>query len=277
MIGLGSNRLTVCRRGGMSVTQAGRGGMEWLAGGRIPSWASPYSAAATAALKAQFPTQWPTIRDYGWQHEALVPFINEDPMLVMSLIAGLGIRLILTTAFNVAIDTEYYWKAGSSIKMDFVSITNTDNYSIFGASNGSAYNQGEVAVFWNRGKWDVVVPTSNSASGATQVGTYAANTAYSIEYTDTKFKVNGTEYNISVYLQYQGTKTIYFFATHRPTLWYGAYKLKEAILYQDGVEQKHFVPFKSSTQGNGMLDIVGLRFHPKVGSGSFTISETPAS
>ena len=30
MIGLGSNRLTVCRRGGMSVTQAGRGGMEWF-------------------------------------------------------------------------------------------------------------------------------------------------------------------------------------------------------------------------------------------------------
>ena len=85
MIGLGSNRLTLARRGGMSVTQAGRGGMEWLAGGRVPSWASPYSAQATAALKAQFPTQWPTIRDYGFAHPALVPFINEDPMMVCSL------------------------------------------------------------------------------------------------------------------------------------------------------------------------------------------------
>ena len=80
MIGLGSNRLTVCRRGGMSVTQAGRGGMEWLAGGRMPSWASPYSAQATAALLAQFPTQWPTIRDYGVAHPEIVPYVNANPL-----------------------------------------------------------------------------------------------------------------------------------------------------------------------------------------------------
>ena len=80
MIGLGSNRLTVCRRGGMSVTQAGKGGMEWLAGGRVPSWASPYSAQATAALKAQFPTQWPTIRDYGFAHPEIVPYVNANPL-----------------------------------------------------------------------------------------------------------------------------------------------------------------------------------------------------
>lgn len=81
MIGLGSNRLTVCRRGGMSVTQAGRGGMEWLAGGRVPSWASPYSAQATQALKAQFPTQWPTIRDYGFAHPEIVPYADAVPLV----------------------------------------------------------------------------------------------------------------------------------------------------------------------------------------------------
>lgn len=79
MIGLGSNRLTVCRRGGMSVTQAGRGGMEWL-GVRDPSLATPYSAQATAALKAQFPTQWLTIRDYGFAHPALVEYVNAHPI-----------------------------------------------------------------------------------------------------------------------------------------------------------------------------------------------------
>ena len=70
--------------------------MEWLAGGRSPLWASPYSAQATAALKAQFPTQWATIQAYGFAHPALVPFINEDPMLVMSLIEGLGARWLVT-------------------------------------------------------------------------------------------------------------------------------------------------------------------------------------
>ena len=101
MIGLGSNRLTVCRRGGMSVTQAGRGGMEWLAGGRVPSWASPYSAQATAALKAQFPTQWPTIRDYGWEHPEIVGYMNayapEDAKIAYSLVEGIGYRGMLAT------------------------------------------------------------------------------------------------------------------------------------------------------------------------------------
>ena len=87
MIGLGSNRLSVCRRGGMSVTQAGRGGMEWLAGGRRPRWSSPYSAQATAALKAQFPTQWPTIRDYGFAHPEIVGYMNAAPLLIGQMFA----------------------------------------------------------------------------------------------------------------------------------------------------------------------------------------------
>ena len=84
MIGLGSNRLTCCRRGGMSVTQAGRGGMEWLAGGRLPRWAQwwlPYSRQAGEALKDAFTAaQWETIRDYGWQHPEIVPYVNENPI-----------------------------------------------------------------------------------------------------------------------------------------------------------------------------------------------------
>ena len=81
MIGLGSNRLSVCRRGGMSVTQAGRGGMEWL-GVRAPLWSSPYSAQATAALKAQFSLeQWATIRDYGFAHPEIVPYVNAAPLI----------------------------------------------------------------------------------------------------------------------------------------------------------------------------------------------------
>ena len=82
MIGLGSNRLTVCRRGGMAITQAGRGGMEWLAGGRMPDWITPYSAQATAALKAAFTAaQWQTIRDYGFAHPEIVPYVNATPMI----------------------------------------------------------------------------------------------------------------------------------------------------------------------------------------------------
>ena len=86
MIGLGSNRLTVCRRGGMSVTQAGRGGMEWL-GVRMPSWASPYSAQATAALKDAYPDLWNTLRQFGVDNPDKVPFINQYPLVAPYLLA----------------------------------------------------------------------------------------------------------------------------------------------------------------------------------------------
>ena len=108
MIGLGSNRLTCCRRGGMAITQAGRGGMEWLAGGRMPRWASPYSAQATAALKAQFPTQWPTIRDYGFAHPEIVGYMNayapEDAKIAYSLVEGIGTRYLVGNNYSY-IDT----------------------------------------------------------------------------------------------------------------------------------------------------------------------------
>ena len=108
MIGLGSNRLSVCRRGGMSVTQAGKGGMEWL-GVRGPSWATPYSAQATAALKAQFPTQWPTIRDYGVSHPEIVDDVNAAPVayfapyVLISTTSGIDLEYVLDNAQTVNI------------------------------------------------------------------------------------------------------------------------------------------------------------------------------
>lgn len=55
-------------------------------GGRCYYIASPYSPEATQALKAAFPQYWTAIRDYGYAHPQLVPFINEDPMLIVSLV-----------------------------------------------------------------------------------------------------------------------------------------------------------------------------------------------
>ena len=152
MIGLGSNRLTVCRRGGMSVTQAGRGGMEWLAGGRLPSWASPYSAQATAALLAQFPTQWPTIRDYGFAHPEIVGYMNayapEDAKIAYSLvptlnvirsIKSLGSAWFDTGLQNESNDVEYYceWKE----------YRNSASWSLFG-STGASSTPGRWSAVW---------------------------------------------------------------------------------------------------------------------------------
>ena len=69
---------TIRRRGGLALTSRVVGGL-WVVGQRTQT--SPYNAAATAALKAAFTAaQWATIRDYGWQHPEIVPYVNANPL-----------------------------------------------------------------------------------------------------------------------------------------------------------------------------------------------------
>ena len=114
----------------MAITQAGRGGMEWLAGGRGPSWATPYSAQATAALKAAFTAaQWATIRDYGFAHPEIVPYVNEDPMVICSVgIQGLPIRGLYqaTTGY---FETSYYPNGSDKFEVMFKYKQFVSNYN----------------------------------------------------------------------------------------------------------------------------------------------------
>ena len=78
MIGLGTNRLSASRLAGLGEASQFRNG-QWLEG--VGSWASPYSAAATAALKAAFPQYWNEIMQYGFDHPEIVPYVNEWPAI----------------------------------------------------------------------------------------------------------------------------------------------------------------------------------------------------
>ena len=136
MIGLGSNRLTVCRRGGMSVTQAGRGGMEWLAGnGKRRE--SPYSAQATAALKDAYPDLWTTLRDFGFRNPDKVPFINQYPLVAPYLLAD-GLAFMVDCQYECS---AALWKdLIGEVEFAGTNVSLTDGVPTFG---GSAYYQGE--------------------------------------------------------------------------------------------------------------------------------------
>ena len=138
------------------MTQAGRGGMEWLAGGRLPSWASPYSAAATAALKAQFPTQWPTIRDYGFAHPEIVGYMNayapEDAKIAYSLVEGIGFRYWQKSQSSDYFDLGVILKGASTGVRVSYKLKGTNlgsNVSIFGARSGYGSNDFSI----NFGAW----------------------------------------------------------------------------------------------------------------------------
>ena len=272
MIGFGSNRLTIARRGGMSVTQAGRGGMEWLAGGRYPDWATPYSAQATAALKAQFPTQWPTIRDYGFAHPALVPFINEDPMLVMSLIEGLGVRWLIGNGSSY-FKTTFKPTATDMIKAKVMPTNIGANQVPYGARNVAGQATTGSYQDWFLGNklrmdWAVSNTTTIEAPNLTLTN----NTVYVIEEKKGYCKVNGVvKYNQSVQSETL-LYPFYVFANNNAGSVGAITAMKFAYIYKN--DEPLLVPFKRNNTAE-LLDLSTGQLAERVGS--FTISETPAS
>ena len=282
MIGLGSNRLTVCRRGGMSVTQAGRGGMEWLAGVRYPDWATPYSAQATAALKAQFPTQWPTIRDYGFAHPEIVGYMNayapEDAKIAYSLVEGIGERWVAGDGYAY-IDTGYKAIADTSMDIQFLwpGSINTRYASLIECDGGGL----EYGVnHWNSFYWNY--------GGYMSFSGIAANTKFYIETRRnvlTLYK-NGSVVTTATRPERTGTTTtngtLPLFAWRRSGsvmtdyitnahIWFLRFYEGETLLH-------YYIPFKRTGGECGMIDLITGTFHGNVrGHGSFTISETPAS
>ena len=263
MIGFGSNRLTIARRGGMSVTQAGRGGMEWLAGGRVPSWASPYSAQATAALKAQFPTQWPTIRDYGFAHPEIVGYMNayapEDAKIAYSLVAGLGTRY-LYGAGNVYVNAGVLTKDFSIFEMG-MKVANTSQF----ANVEGTRETGNTAYSWCRFSGGKIEPWYGFAVGN-------VNIPSNVKFLFTMLAKNGEQKGyIDGELKYSNTSSLsyvggsglhYFFAMNNtmsgegsPANYYTGYAYEVAYKKDDGTYVKRFVPFKRNGEFE-WLDLV---------------------
>ena len=268
MIGLGSNRSTVCRRGGMSVTQAGRGGMEWLAGGRMPSWASPYSAQATAALKAQFQTQWPTIRDYGFAHPEIVGYMNayapEDAKIAYSLIPDLGIRRYITCAGSQYADTGLYMQPEGRWTIKYRLGTYSNYPMLFGTQ-------------WDDGASGFAVDQNGGSSSMIQIAGYTKTKTLSGFVTLVLGWAGGTWAGES--FSTGRSKT-----TSGKTIWLGGVRGGyskwrgdiESLEYDEGGDTLHkYVPYKVNDVAY-WLDLNTGERKPNAGSGSFTISESPS-
>lgn len=282
MIGLGSNRLTVCRRGGMSVTQAGRGGMEWLAGFRAPSWSSPYSAQATAALKAQFPTQWPTIRDYGFAHPEIVGYMNayapEDAKIAYSLVEGIGTRWITGNGswFKLPVIITSSNCNTLQIRAKVNTIT-TGGWRVNGKGGGACryFGIGQNNTFAYGNNSDI----QTSTSAASYIGKMLE---YELDFQNGKFIVKDGDtivhQNTFTASSVSGSNPQSLFAWNNGS---GAGNIFNAATEFaeygfGGTLAYKFVPFNDNGTAC-LLDIISGEKNYKLGSGTPTISETPAS
>ena len=283
MIGLGSNRLTCCRRGGMSVTQAGRGGMEWLAGYREPSWASPYSAQATAALKDAFTAaQWATIRDYGFSHPEYIAAINfaapQDPEIMYSLIAELGKTRWIISSGTQYINTGILTGAGIEVHWKMI-LNSLQTNSIVGArqaGGNSMVAQGVESTGW----WFGFGSVSNNNISTPQI-----NVLYEVVQNKDYVSVNGTQYAwpSGDTTAFPYTYPMYIFGRNEKNQSVSnlsRIKLAFMEIKNNGVQVGYFIPFIHKDGNNEvacMLNVVTQEMKFNLGSGSFTISETPAS
>ena len=285
MIRLDGNSLAAFRGAGVAGTVQSVAGCELFGAARSPKWASPYSAQATAALKAQFPTQWPTIRDYGFAHPEIVGYMNayapEDAKIAYSLVPTLNVYRWLvgngSSWLLTGIDTAAHqnWEIEGLVK----AISSYSNKSLWGSQS---YHDGYYDCF--------LVPYGSQTNlsvydggGSTSLGSIGTNTPHVV----TAKYINGVT---SAWLD--GVKKSERTAAHRPigtgdcaifTNHQQSQISPTAFTYfkatGDGVKVREMYPFIRKINGVdtcGMIDVLSGTFYQNAGSGSFTISDSPA-
>lgn len=134
MIGLGSQYLTAAGFGRYRITAASLGNLDLLG-----TFQSPYSKAATEALKAAYPNLWNTLKQFGFDNPDKVPFINQYPLTAPYLLVD-GLAFMVDCDYECTTES---WKdiIGNNIfNVTGGTVTKSaDNAPIFNAS-GYYYN-----------------------------------------------------------------------------------------------------------------------------------------
>lgn len=273
---------------------------------------SPFSREATAAIKASFTAdQWETIKAWGKTADAyLIAAVNqfavEDPRIMYSLVAGLGIHRQL---FNNAGSQHNYFLTDivptNDISVDFEFVYNglrtTSNYNVlFGSSPQGNTSGGQT--FYAYIKANAVAYSFCHSEGLQDLTMSFVNgsTIRIIEDIPTVSVTQGeTEYTKSTGKSAFASTPVYPMAifenfrngaiTNDPQV-IGAFR---HFICNNNGQTYHFVPFittrdrdanecypaRSAAAGSiGLIDLVSGRFHPNCGSGTFTeLIEPPAS
>ena len=241
-------------------------------GGRCYYIASPYSHEATQALNAAFPQYWKAIRDYGWANPALVPFVNEDPMLIVSLVEVGKVRGVYTDGSAYAKTTIV---PDSTTKVStYAKRAATGSYKYIFGSQGSAGKSSYYFLGANNNSWYCEVKGSNM-----NFGSALQDVRYKIEFSLEKAVIDGTEYSIGATTLGANTipmaigKCINANGGNYDNPWIGSID-KEFIIEQGGAVVAHFVPFKRNGDME-LLDIVTLTLATRVGTFTEIIEDKP--
>ena len=264
MIGLGTNRLKPSRLAGLTSEWQHRNG-QWIE-------RSPYSAAATVALKAAFPAQWATIRDYGWEHPEIVGYMNayavEDAKIAYSLVPTLNVIRSIVWPSGVWAETGVPY--AQNIETDVLACPNNfSTMQLIARKNGS-YSTYQFSFF--NGGYSAAPGGSYDRTGLGWSGGNWYNVKYN---TDSNYiEVNGTRYGTTS--TGSGSEPIVF-GTRSGGTWYSGLFANSQIKNKNtGDLLRWYIPFKTRGGDIELLNLLDGTYATR--HGSFTsISETPAS
>ena len=239
-------------------------------GGRCYYHDGIYSLAATQALKAAFPQYWTAIRDYGYAHPQLVPFINEDPMLVCSLVEVGKTRWLVNDGVSY-INTGFIPNTNSSVECEYQVITHGGGANaILGCRNVRGKDEFMIWIY------NDYITRGWGATGQRTVATGVnVSLPHEIGMGNGWFLYDGTR-STQPSGAFTGAIPCYLFCCNTLGAPDSQRSKKAQISYAifGGDTQLHLLPFTRNGE-NGMLDILSGTFHPNANTeGTFTIELT---
>lgn len=202
----------------------------------------------------------------------LAGFINEDPLLVCSLVETSKTRWLVGDG-SAKIITDVVPSANTGVKVLMKKISSVHNSFVFSAGTLNdrygVYDQGNVLLYW-------YYPSGYKSTGVSYSNTLLIE--YNIDSRISIKDISGNELYGATLNQIDcsgalqtGSSTTY------PN---GVDEYQYMIAETDGVENFHGVPMQRTDGTCGMLDIISGTFHPNANTqGSFTIAitdKTPA-
>lgn len=243
-------------------------------GGRCYYIASPYSPEATQALKAAFPQYWTAIRDYGVAHPQLVPFVNEDPMLIVSLVEVGKTRWLVTdglaciqtqTILNGHSNITSYCNvpanlAGNQTLWCARESTNANTYTSFLLGSSIRADYGSTQTTTGRD-----IPRGKETKLQSIDGCFYLNGE---KLTNREFVSFSTVNGVSLFASYS-TGGVAPYTNVQNGFMQGVF-----IVEKEGKQVANICPFTRNGE-NGMLDILSGTFYPNANTqGAFTIQIT---
>ena len=222
---------------------------------------SPYNAATSAYLRATYPAYFDEICQYGIDNPGIVPFVNADNDLVVSLV-NMGLSRFVITSNATWIDTGLSMPYGFKFKSK-IEILGMNSHNVICGAHGLTYPYKRNMIGFHNGTWWLGLGNADENGGNYSIGNLYVLNGSTKKQTST-LNVDGDNVIASANDEDRSARNLYLFANNNSssgaTQFFNG-KAEYAQIYDiDNANTllRNYVPFNNDGVGT-MLDIENLQ------------------